>query len=79
MSLDLRPRITVSLSEGWAKPSNAAKTHYFVDGVSLCGAWGYHGSLIQGFATDTDCAACRKASLGRSGAYPAPSHLRILH
>jgi len=46
---------------GWAWPDNAAKSHYFINGRSLCGRWMFLGEPL---AEDhpgglrNDCKAC---------------------
>lgn len=54
---------------GWAWPSNSRKAHYFVNGRSLCGRWGFlgqNGDSNQGTGSKVgpdDCVACwRKAT-----------------
>ena len=56
--------------EGWGFPGGSRKAHYFVDGVSLCGKWGfYFGLLEQGNDTSPDnCPTCIKKLAKRKGA-----------
>lgn len=54
------------MGEGWAKPWRAQKFHYFVDGRSLCRAWGMLGNeeLEQDTGktqAEDDCARCARA------------------
>lgn len=56
------------LPEGWGWPFNARLAHYFVDGRSLCGRWGYVGKVDPGSAIQSghDCTVCiRKLVLRR--------------
>lgn len=51
--------------EGWGFTGTSRKAHYFRDGRSLCGKWGFRRSSAP-HEPDTgpspdDCAACRKA------------------
>lgn len=49
--------------EGWAKPLNVKKWHYFRGGRSLCGSWGYFGTALQeddGKDHKEDCGRCLK-------------------
>ncbi len=46
---------------GWACPSNSRKWHYFWQGRSLCGRWGFFGRLWEMFASAKEaCAECRR-------------------
>ncbi len=51
-------------TEGWAFPGHGQRTkaHYFVDGRSLCGKWGfYSGPLgLDDYASPDDCPTCRR-------------------
>jgi len=49
-------------AEGWAAPVNTRRWHYFRDGRSLCGRWGYFGSLWDQSLqyVSKDCAECRR-------------------
>jgi len=62
------------MMEGWVWLLNATKSHYMVDGRSLCGKWAYLGiDYEQRPANNGDCATCRKkherhtANCSRSG------------
>jgi len=50
------------MPEGWGWPGAARKAHYFVDGRSLCGRWGWIGGSLQpaGEPSSDDCAACAR-------------------
>lgn len=52
-------------TEGWAQPLGAEKSHFFVDGQSLCGRWEYFAAVEPGRACDADCKACAKAARKR--------------
>jgi len=55
--------------EGWGWPANSRKAHYFVDGLSLCGRWGYFGEVEQGNDDSPDnCAVCKRLLKKRRGA-----------
>ena len=47
--------------EGWAEPTKSRKYHYFRNGRSLCGRWGFFGEL-QGdepyAKSECDCREC---------------------
>lgn len=60
--LILMTKTTKTVKEGWGKPLESRKWHYFVDSRSLCGSWGfYFGALEQGKEASPDnCAACKK-------------------
>jgi hypothetical protein len=48
--------------EGWGKPTNSKKWHYFIDGMALCGKWGFYRGPLEpddGESPD-DCKACRR-------------------
>ena len=49
------------MSEGWAWPMDAGQVHYFMNAVSLCGAWHYLSTdLAPDFAVTTaECHVCR--------------------
>ena len=53
--------------EGWARPSNARKFHYYVGGRSLCGKWFFLGEVDEdaGEPTASDCKACAKSMVTR--------------
>ena len=48
--------------EGWGTNLRAAKVHYFVAGVSLCGKWTRHGGWAGQESGNERilCAVCRK-------------------
>ena len=55
----------MSMSEGWGKPTQSRKFHYFIEGRSLCRNWGWwaqHGPLDNdtGKTNTDDCAACAR-------------------
>jgi hypothetical protein len=33
------------IKRGWGWPTNSKKAHYFFDGRSLCGKWGFFGDV----------------------------------
>lgn len=50
-------------NEGWSRPADARKWHYFRDGRSLCGRWGMRRSRHlepDDEPSADDCAACRR-------------------
>lgn len=47
--------------QGWGHPLRTRKAHFFIDGVSLCGAVHYGGPLEEGHTLPSDCARCAKA------------------
>jgi len=52
-----------SMTEGWQKPWNARKWHYFVDGESLCGRWlllGWKEWLTGNDDSPDNCKKCRE-------------------
>jgi hypothetical protein len=55
------------LAEGWGKPSNSRKWHYFgADGRSLCAKWAYFGEIEEGLDDSPDnCLSCRSAKHNR--------------
>jgi len=60
------------LEEGWWKPSQSRKYHYFVEGRSLCGSWGFpnYDELAEDITTITapqsdDCVVCFRKLLKR--------------
>ena len=64
-----------SVAEGWHWPKGSQAAHYLRKGVSLCGRWVLHSSVIQAQREplSTDCAACRAelARPPRTGRKPA--------
>ena len=49
------------LKEGWFRPWESKKWHYFRAGRSLCGKWGFPGELSNGMDNSPDnCADCRR-------------------
>lgn len=47
--------------KGWGFPWNSKKAHYFREGRSLCGKWGYFGALHDDESyPDIRCQACAK-------------------
>lgn len=60
--------------EGWGNPdpySLLSKFHYFRNGMSLCGKWGFfRGDVEQGQDDHSDnCTACKRKKIkeGRAG------------
>jgi hypothetical protein len=54
--------------EGWGKPSNMKKFHYFHDGRSLCGRVMYLGPHLEphnGKINPEDCAECNRRIVKR--------------
>ncbi|NLF16898.1 MAG: hypothetical protein GX595_06520 [Lentisphaerae bacterium] len=48
-------------AKGWGWPLNARAAHYFVNGRSLCGRWGYTGPIEDtNHTSDINCATCRR-------------------
>jgi len=60
-------------AEGWHWPRGCRVAHYLRGGVSLCGRWVCHPSVIQAVrpALPTDCAACRVELARTQGRTPA--------
>ena len=56
--------------EGWGWPGLAKKSHYFVDGMSLCRRWLYMGMLEAEThkRSPDDCMPCRRKLDKRKGA-----------
>ncbi|QRU18700.1 hypothetical protein I6K36_24100 [Klebsiella pneumoniae] len=54
----------MSKKSGWARPINANKHHFFLEGevTSICGRWMYFGIDREPdmFESPDDCAACRR-------------------
>lgn len=48
--------------EGWGWPYEAALSHYFRAGRSLCGRWGLGGGMQkeQFFPPDSNCGRCSR-------------------
>lgn len=47
------------VERGWGWPMNSKKAHYFIEGRSLCGNWGFSGALTANDAhSPDDCADC---------------------
>ena len=47
--------------QGWGRPLNSKKAHYFYEGRSLCMRWMFFGAVELGMDDHTDnCMACRK-------------------
>jgi len=63
----------VEVVEGWARPDDARRRHYFVDGESLCGKWRLPNWQSTYYALCSDysggnCAICvRKLEERRCG------------
>lgn len=59
-------------TEGWHWPKGSRVAHYLRGGVSLCGRWICHKSVVVSDRrpSPTDCAACRH-QLGRPRRTPA--------
>ncbi|MCW8128938.1 MAG: hypothetical protein KIS92_01010 [Planctomycetota bacterium] len=53
---------TNTKSEGWFFPINSRKAHFFRNGRSLCGKWGYLGDKFDSddLASPDDCTQCKK-------------------
>ncbi len=50
--------------EGWGFPGRSIKCHYFRDGTSLCGKWGFYFGRLEpdtGKTGPDDCKACARA------------------
>lgn len=56
-----------AVSEGWARPANARKFHYYIGGRSLCGKWFFLGVVDEdsGESTSADCKPCAKIMVTR--------------
>jgi hypothetical protein len=49
------------LGRGWGWPGLSKKSHYFIEGRSLCGKWIFMGALTTvDFKSPDDCADCRR-------------------
>lgn len=50
------------IPEGWARPINSRKHHYFRDRQSVCGKWMFLSNDLEAdeFASPDDCTSCRK-------------------
>lgn len=50
------------LPEGWGRPVNSSKHHYFKERRSVCGKWMYFSNDLEpdSFESPDDCRACRK-------------------
>ncbi|MFZ2411024.1 MAG: hypothetical protein WAW23_05600 [Candidatus Methanoperedens sp.] len=56
----------MATKEGWGFPQLSKKTHYFLNGRSLCMKWMYLGTLETGNNTSPDnCKQCMKLRLKR--------------
>jgi len=68
--------LSVPQGEGWGRPPEVSKPHYFVNGDALCGKWSYRGYV--GVVLDDPrindrtyadnlggCRECRKQLRGR--------------
>jgi len=58
--------------EGWYRPSNSRKWHYFKEGMSLCGKWALLRWKSVGYEYGNDnspdnCASCRRRLLKLRG------------
>lgn len=51
-----------NIKQGWARPLNASKFHYFVKGDSLCGHWMFLGRDFEPdeYESTDDCRVCRR-------------------
>jgi hypothetical protein len=51
------------MTEGWARPLNSRKHHYFRKRQSVCGKWMLFNDNLEPdtFASPDDCVACRRA------------------
>lgn len=59
----------MKLPEGWAKPLEARRFHYFRGGRSLCGTWEYYSKDKGDYDTavknsPADCDACHRKLKG---------------
>lgn len=53
--------MSAKVDRGWGWPMNSKKAHYFIEGRSLCGKWGFFGDLTANEAhSPDDCADCTK-------------------
>lgn len=49
------------LKEGWGFPLLSKKSHFFINGMSLCRKWMYAGHLEDPTSSSPDdCAQCKK-------------------
>jgi len=58
------------MKEGWALPGLSRKSHYFVEGRSLCGRWAYFGDCypdIERRRSPLDCVVCVRKLDRRQG------------
>lgn len=47
-------------AQGWGRPANSNRWHYFVGAMSLCGKWMFGGHLEQGNDNHSDnCTSCK--------------------
>ena len=53
-------REMLMIKEGWGFPLNAKKSHYFINGVSLCRRWMYGGPLERNDESPDNCKECIK-------------------
>lgn len=49
-------------AEGWGRPGNAKRTHYFVGAKSMCRSWTYTGALTGELASGGSPPACATCS-----------------
>jgi len=51
-----------NVKKGWSFPNNCMKAHYFVNGQSLCGRWGYWGTILEDdkHKSPSNCKTCMK-------------------
>jgi hypothetical protein len=50
----------MNLKKGWAQTPLMNKSHYFVNGASLCGKWMFSGEVEEGNANWHDCKICAR-------------------
>ncbi len=47
--------------KGWAQPKNCSRSHYFVNGRSLCKQWEYDGKLYPASNGQAEaCVVCKR-------------------
>lgn len=66
------PVPVVENAEGWKRLSNARKSHFFIDGRSACGKWGFFGSVEDPQSAGSeprldDCKKCWNVAKSREG------------
>ena len=79
----MKPSRKTRADQGWARPGSIRNLHYFVNGVSLCGAW----KLSHAIDLDPDpgyedglCNGCMRArGFADGGGYGAHTFARHFH